>query len=486
MNDSSVQLLNYLLSFPSETEWLEFKHNNDDPERIAKYISGLSNSAALHIQPFAYVVWGVEDGLRQIVGTSFQPRTARVGNQALELWLQVSLTPRLDFRFLEFDVVGLSVVILEIPAARGSPTRFNKDKEEYIRVGENLTQLSAYPEKERRLWELFKVADFETDIALSDLTADAVLGLLDYFEFFKRMQLPLPTERDLILHRLTEEGFLIERNGFFSITNCAAILFARDLSIFKRLERKALRVIVYRGRSKVETIRERQIQLRGYALDIDDAVRFIQEHLPSNEQIGQVLREEVGLYPELALRELLVNALIHQDFGVVGAGVVIEVFEDRIEFVNPGAPLIEPNRFLDQPPRSRNETLARLMRRMYFCEERGSGIDKVIFQAELFQLPPPDFRVSGDNTVTVLFAPRSLSGMSRDEKIRACYQHASLLWVSGQKMTNATVRARFKIEERNYPLASKIIKETLENGLVKLSNPEGKSKKEMSYLPFWA
>jgi ATP-dependent DNA helicase RecG len=484
MKSQFEQLLMHLLSFPSETEWLEFKHNNDDPERIAKYISGLSNSAALQNQPFGYVVWGIEDGSRRVVGTSFRPRLARVGNQALELWLQIGLTPRLDFRFLEFEVVGLSVVILEIPAARGLPTRFNKD--EFVRIGENLTQLSGYPEKERRLWELFRVVHFETDVALSDLTSDAVLGLLDYFEFFKRMQLPLPSERELILNRLVEEGFLLRQANFFSITNCAAILFARDLSLFKRLERKALRVIIYRGRSKVHTIRERQIQTRGYALDIDDAIRFISEHLPSNEQIGQVLREEVGLYPEAAVRELLVNSLIHQDFGVVGAGVVIEVFEDRIEFVNPGAPLIEPNRFLDQPPRSRNETLARLMRRMYFCEERGSGIDKVIFQAEFFQLPPPDFRVFGDNTVAVLFAPRSLSDMSRDEKMRACYQHACLLWVSGQRMTNATVRQRFKIEERNYPLASKIIKETLEHGLVKLSNPDGKSKKEMSYLPFWA
>ncbi len=483
MKSQFEQLLIHLLSFPSETEWLEFKHNNDDPERIAKYISGLSNSAALQSQPFGYVVWGIEDGSHRVVGTSFQPRTARVGNQALELWLQIGLTPRLDFRFFEFEIASLAVVILEIPAARGLPTRFNKD--EFVRIGENLTQLSGYPEKERRLWDLFRVIHFESDVALFDLTADAVLGLLDYFEFFKRLQLPLPTERELILNRLIDEGFLLRQGEVFAITNCAAILFARDLKLFKRLERKALRVIVYQGRNKVKTIRERQIQSRGYALDIDDAVRFIEEHLPSNEQIGRVFRETVSVYPELALRELLVNALIHQDFSISGAGVAAEVFEDRIEFVNPGIPLIDTNRFLDQPPRSRNEQLAKLMRRMEFCEERGTGIDKVVFQAEFFQLPPPDFRVSGDNTIAVLFAPRSLSEMSRDEKIRACYQHASLLWVSGKRMTNATVRQRFKIEERNYPSASKIIKETLASGLVKISNPEGKSKKEMSYLPFW-
>src|ERR1700722_7444665 len=121
-------------------------------------------------------------------------------------------------------------------------------------------------------------------------------------------------------------------------------------------------------------------------------------NLPRSEEIGQALRREVRVYPEIAIRELVANALIHQDFNLTGNGPTVEIFDNRIEITNPGTPLIDPLRFIDEPPRSRNEELASLMCRMNICEERGSGIDKVIFQIELYQLPPPDFRVTHGST----------------------------------------------------------------------------------------
>jgi ATP-dependent DNA helicase RecG len=479
-----LNLLQHLLSLGKEPEWLEFKHNNSDPISIGEYISALANSAALHQQPYGYLVWGVEDSTKDIVGTSFQPHKERKGNQSLELWLQVLLQPRPDFRFLELDVNGFHVVLLEIPAARVSPIRFQND--EWIRVGENKKKLKEFPEKERQLWEQFKSTSFETDVALSNLSADAVLGLLEYQDLFRLLNIPFPSDRAGLMNRLQVEGLVIQQAGTFSITDMGAVLFARDLNAFPRLSRKALRIVFYKGRNKIQTIRERGGLARGYASDFEDAVQFIKQQLPSNEQLGQAFQLAVGMYPDVAIRELLANALIHQDFHISGAGPMFEVYEDRIEITNPGTPLIEPNRFLDLPPRSRNEHIAALMRRMNFCEERGSGIDKVVFQIEFYQLPPPDFRVSGENTVAILFAPRELSKMTREEKIRACYQHASLLWVSNQRMTNTSVRQRFKIEEHNYPIASKIIKDTLDQGLIKPTNPDGKSKKDASYIPFWA
>jgi ATP-dependent DNA helicase RecG len=82
------------------------------------------------------------------------------------------------------------------------------------------------------------------------------------------------------------------------------------------------------------------------------------------------------------------------------------------------------------------------MRRLNVCEERGSGVDKVIFQVELYQLPAPEWTSSQEHTKVVMFAPRKLSEMDRQDKIRACYQHACLLHVSNQIMTNATLRKR--------------------------------------------
>jgi ATP-dependent DNA helicase RecG len=477
-------LLEHLLSLGKETEWLEFKQNNSDPNMIGEYISALANSAALHNQSYGYLVWGVDDTTKQLVGTSFQPQKERKGNQSLELWLQLLLNPRPDFRFLELDVNGIHVVILEIPAARSSPVQFQND--EWIRVNENRQKLKGCPEKERHLWEQFKFAAFETDIALSNLSADAVLGLLEYQDLFRLLNIPFPSDRDGLLNRLEVEGLVVRQAGTFCITNMGAVLFARNLNDFPRLSRKALRIIFYQGRNKIQTIRERGGTPRGYAVDFEDAIQFIKQQLPSNEQLGQVFQLEVGMYPDEAIRELMANALIHQDFQISGAGPTLEVYEDRIEITNPGVPLIDPKRFLDLPPRSRNERIAALMRRMNFCEERGSGIDKVVFKIEFYQLPPPDFRVSGENTVAILFAPRELSRMTREEKIRACYQHASLFWVSNERMTNTSVRKRFKIDEQNYAVAWKIIRDTVQQGLIKPTNPNGKSKKDASYIPFWA
>lgn len=93
----------------------------------------------------------------------------------------------------------------------------------------------------------------------------------------------------------------------------------------------------------------------------------------------------------MAVWELITNELIHQDFFVTGVGPMVEIFDDRIEITNPGEPLVDTQRFVDTPPKSRYEALASLMRRFRFCEERGSEIDKVVAQIELFQLPAPLF-----------------------------------------------------------------------------------------------
>jgi predicted HTH transcriptional regulator len=123
------------------------------------------------------------------------------------------------------------------------------------------------------------------------------------------------------------------------------------------------------------------------------------------------------MFPELAVRELVANALIHQDLTIVGAGPTVEIFADRIEITNPGAPLVDVNRFIDSPPISRNEALASLMRRFGVCEERGSGIDKVVEQVEAYQLPAPLFEVTNDFPRTVLFAHQPLSRMDRDDRV---------------------------------------------------------------------
>jgi len=190
------------------------------------------------------------------------------------------------------------------------------------------------------------------------------------------------------------------------------------------------------------------------------------------------------MYPEIAIRELVANALIHQDFSEKGFPM-IEVYSDRIEISNPGEPLINPERFIDAYV-SRNEKLADLMRRLGFCEEKGSGMDKVIFYNELYQLPAINVIIAEKRTRVVLYSYKTLNETDKNEKIRACYQHACLKHVSNEKMTNQSLRERFKIEDHNYAIASRIIRDAITEGVIKEDDPSNKSRKYASYIPFWA
>jgi ATP-dependent DNA helicase RecG len=477
-----TQLVHSLKRLPAETEWVEFKENNTDPNEIGEYISALSNSAALLRQPSGYLVWGIEDETHKTVGTNFKPKQAKAQKQDLENWLINNSHPRIDFRFHEGDFEHLPVVVLEIPAAQHTPVRFNDS--EFIRVNSAKRRLKDFPEKERVLWEFFSEYRFEREIAKLNVSSDEVLKLLDYPAYFDLTNQPLPANREAIFERLLDERIILKNaQGTYNITNFGTILFAKSLKNFDRLSRKALRVIIYKGKNKVETIREITGD-KGYAIGYENAITVISSLLPANEQIGKAFRQEVKMYPDIAIRELVANALIHQDFSISGTSPTVEIYTDRIEITNPGKPLIDVLRFIDHPPRSRNEDIASFMRRINVCEERGSGIDKVIHAIELFQLPPPDFKVNGNNTISILYADKPLSSMARDERVRACYQHTVLQYVSNERMTNSSLRERFNITDKNYPMASKIIKETINAGFIKLFD-KTVSNKDRSYVPIW-
>ena len=117
---------------------------------------------------------------------------------------------------------------------------------------------------------------------------------------------------------------------------------------------------------------------------------------------------------------------------------------------------------------------------------KGSGMDKVIFYNEIFQLPPINVIVVEKRTKVTLYSYRALRNLDKNEKTRACYQHACLKYVSNEKMTNLFLRERFKIENKNSAIASRIIKDSLTEGVIKEDDPTNKSKKYASYLPFWA
>jgi len=276
-----------------------------------------------------------------------------------------------------------------------------------------------------------------------------------------------------------------ESAGGYSVRRIGALLLAKNLQNFpSEVSRKAARVVVYTGISKVET-RLDQPHTKGYAVGFRDLVAFVMGQLPQNEVIENALRKEVRLVPEVTIRELVANALIHQDFTLSGMSVMIEVYADRVEVSSPGEPLVPVERFIDGY-QSRNERVADIMRRFSICEEKSSGIDQVIEAVEAYQLPAPVFRPGFRRTEAILYGPKPFEKMDREARVRACYQHCALQYVLHRQMTNQSLRERFKLPERKSAAVTRVIAAAVERGLVKLDEEAGTSRKHARYRPGWA
>ena len=467
-----------------EQPWIEFKHNNHDPQEIGEYISALSNTAALFNQEHAFLIWGIDDKAHEIVGTSFIPQEAKVGNQGLELWISTQLEPQIQFYFHTTEIEGKPLVLLEIVRAYSAPVKFKGV--DYIRIDSYKKKLKDFPDTERELWAIFSRKPFEAMIAMENVSGDFVLRELDYSSYFELLSQDLPSDKAKILKALTDDNMIAKtETGNYNITNLGAILFAKRLSDFPSLARKAVRVIKYEGTGRIGAASKEQVDGKGYACGFEGLITYITNLLPNNEIMGKALRKVVPMYPDIAVRELVANCLIHQNFFMQGTSPLIEIFSDRMEITNPGSPLIDKARFVDHPPVSRNEQLASFMRRIGVCEERGSGYDKAVSGTEFYQLPAPEIEIYNDHTKVILFAHKDYAQMSKEDRYRSCYLHACLKRVNRDYMTNASLRERFNIDKRNSSMVSRLLSETCALGLIYVS-PDSTSDKNRKYLPFWA
>lgn len=478
-----IDLIDELRSQPNETSWLEFKSNLSHEKQIGKLVSALANAARLDGKEQAFLIWGVEDCSHDVTGTDFDPFSKKVGNQVFEFWLHQYLSPAPALQFRSVAHPEGKVVLLEIPAPTMAPICF--ESVPYVRVGSATPKLSDDPLRYQALIEKIRPYNWESGVAASYLLPEDLFSHLDSKSYFSLLESSEPKNLESILYAL-EQDRLIQRDvgGRWNILNLGAILFASDLKSFGvNLERKAVRFIRYDGLDRTATVTHRQVGRKGYASGFQGLFDYINGLLPQNEYIGQALRKSQPLFPPLSIRELVANALIHQDMTITGAGPQIELFQDRIEITNPGSPLMDPQRMIDLPPRSRNESLASLMRRMGMCEEQGSGLDKVFREVEIFQLPAPLLKSSDNAMQVVMYGPRTFAEMSGDERVRACYFHSVLKFMMGERMKNISLCQRFGIATRNAAQASNVIRKALDAGLIKLADEDHP---RAGYHPWWA
>lgn len=478
-----IRLIDELRKFENETPWVEFKHNNYNPETIGANISALANGAALHEKRSAYYVWGIDDKTHEVVGTTNDFLSLKKGNTELGLWLRTMLSKNADFEYHSVDYSGKKVGILFISPAEKQPVVFQKLA--YIKIGTNTTKLHEFPEVEARLWDRLRNANFESRTAKFDLELHEVAQFLEISDYVVMRGLPQPADMEGIIHYLREEELVLRQdNGLFAITNLGALLLARNINEFSRISRKAVRVSQYADSSRLNMLKE-HTGTKGYAADFERVMQYIDALLPSHEVIDGATRQTRSAYPRLAIREVVANALIHQDFSITGAGPTIEIFPNRIEITNPGIPLIDVRRFIDNPPKSRNEKLAALMRRFRLCEELGTGWDKIVLACEKALLPAPRIDVYEAGIKVTLFAEMPFSNISMEDRLQACYLHACIKYVQGEQLTNSSLRERFGLPASSSGTISRLIREAVSRGLIKALDP-ATAPKHMKYIPEWA
>lgn len=349
----------------------------------------------------------------------------------------------------------------------------------------NTKPLDKLPFLERKFWENMNKSDYETSIVKPDLSQSEVLSLLDMDYIVKRLGLQPPTDERRAMEILVENDLaVIQPDGGYGITVLGAILFARDLHDFKPLLNKTIRIVQYEGSGKTTIVRQYESE-KGYAVQFNRIIETVSMLIPAIQRIlpdGR-MKQFYG-YPIDAIREVVANAIIHQDLADP-MHVNIEIFKGHLTVTNAGTMLIEPDRVLDSPPRSRNRHLPDLFRRMGLCEQLGSGWDRIVSLCEDQNLPTPRIREYETATVVSMYEMIPFDEMQMSDRLWACYMHAYRMHLNGKLMTNQSLRTRFDLTGKNATVTiSRLIKSARERNLIKVAD-ETSGPRNQGYLPYW-
>ncbi len=475
--EKAIQILeNSLYPVASELNELDWKSGlSCKTERLAQHLCAFSN-----LKGGGLLVFGVNDdaSLFSVTKQESDEIIKKLGNIAKN-----NLSTSIAIEHWTTEYKGHSLLFIRIPEQIDKPTHL-RGKE----IWDSYTRSAGQTVKMSRSQIKSMIADsqglhFEKRIVKENVTTETLLKLLNYQKYFEMADKDQPKDIHVIAKRLEEFGLCQRTEDGWNITNMGAILFANNMADFEGLERYSIIVRKYAGANNRELLSE-QIGAFGYVVGFEGLVDYIMK-LTSTEEIG-VVRNMKPTYPKIAIREFVANAMIHQDFSIEGMRVVIEIFSNRITITNPGAPLQDINRLLDLPPQSRNEDLAQAMFLLGICERRGSGIDRAVEAIESMLLPASRFTKGENFTRIFMYPQKSLSDMTKQEKIDACYQHACLLYENNEYINNQSIRTRFGLDKNQSSVASRIIADTLEAGRIKVSDENIVSKKYATYVPYYA
>lgn len=376
-----------------EGKYLEFKSNYQDPDKLGKYISALSNGACLDSQEYGYLYFGVKNETWELIGTTFDSsRIKAKGNQNLEIFLRQYISPKINFRIEEFhDADGKRFVVFIIPAAQGEPTCFQNIP--YVRVDSSLTDLRPYTEWMRTIYNSQKdwSAEIVPDATIDDLDAKAImLAREKYIELHKDRKEEIDSWDDatfLNKAKITSKG---------KITNAAIILLGKEES--EHFLSPAICKIRWQLKDGGDENKDFRIFSIPMILAIEEISKLIRNTPYDYTISGNLFPETMRRYDVFTLREPLNNAIAHQDYGKQARIEVVEYEDEKLMFRNYGDFLpgsvedVVENDFPES--KYRNPFLVEAMRNVKMVETEGGGIRKLYIQQKNRFFPMPIYDLS--------------------------------------------------------------------------------------------
>ena len=397
-------LKDLLHQYSKESECIEFKNNNDNPETIGEYISALSNSATLMGITKAYLIYGVNDKTLEMDGTKFYPKEAKKGNVELESWLHQLLNKNIEFKIHEIECEGLHFAVFEIDAAKNKPISFSG--KEYIRIGSSKRNLKDYPEKERILWSKFSSALTEDwsigickEATLDDLSAEAILKAKEAYvtKNPKQAEDVLTWDDRTFLNKAK-----ITING--QITRAAIILLGKPESEHYLTPAVAKISWILKDRDNIS--KDYEHFSCPFILSVEELYGKIRNLKYRYLTDGTLFPEEVDSYDPYIIREALNNCIAHQDYTLGGKINVIENEDSKLIFTNSGSfiPRSVENVIASDAPESqyRNRFLANAMVNLNMIDTIGSGIVRMFNIQRRKYFPLPEYSFDNDQVKVVI------------------------------------------------------------------------------------
>lgn len=389
-----IQKLTELRSLPAETEVVEFKEAKAgyDFTKLGKYFSALCNEANLKGKPEAWLVFGVENKKRDIVGSLFRHNN-RPNLDSLKGEIANKTTNRITFiEIYELDFAEGRVVMLQIPAApKGIPIAW--DGHYYGRDGEELSPLNT--EEYERIRKQATQTDWSATIC-EEATLDDLdpIAIAKARENYKNKYPEQATDVDI----WNDTKFLNKAKVTIKgkITKAAIILLGKpEAEHFINPAEAKMRWIL---KEKDGNEKDYEIFCCPFLLSVDEVFKKIRNLKYRYIRDNSLFPEEVDQYEPYVIREAINNAIAHQDYSYGGRINVVEK-DDELIFTNVGSfiPGTVDNVIREDAPEEmyRNPFLATAMFNLKMVDTIGSGIRRMFtYQRKRF-FPMPDYDFSG-------------------------------------------------------------------------------------------